>query len=78
MQKQKLMFNSKLISVRIDSEVLNKIDAFAGGARYYNRSVVINRLLRAAVDAAIWGDGKPKNIEKNLWNLRFDANFVNR
>ena len=72
------MFNKKLISIRIDSEVLNKVDTFAGGTRYYRRSDVINHLLRAAVDAAIWDDGKPKNMEKSLWNLRLDADFENR
>lgn len=69
------MFNKKLISIRIDKDVLDQIDQYAGTCSYYKRSDVICSLLRAAVKAAIFENGKLKNEGKNLWNMSFTANF---
>lgn len=41
----------KLISVRIDTETLKKIDAIGDGVRYWKRNTIINGILTAVVDA---------------------------
>lgn len=69
------MFNKKLVSVRLEKEVLDAIDQYAGATRYYKRSDVICNLLRAAVKAAIYEDGKLKNTEKNLYRVKMTADF---
>lgn len=69
------MFSKKLVSVRIDEDVLDAIDRYSSGVYYYKRSAVINLLLRAAVEAAICEDGKLKNEGRNLGRLNFTANF---
>lgn len=46
-----IMDTRKLISLRIDSETLNKLDAIVKYLRYYKRSAVINGILDAVVDS---------------------------
>lgn len=69
------MFNKQLVSVRLEKDVLDAIDQYAGATRYYKRSDVICYLLRAAVEAAIYEDGKLKNTEENLYRVKMTADF---
>ena len=49
-QFMNIMETRKLISLRIDSETLAKLDEIAHYTRYYKRSSVINAILDAVVD----------------------------
>lgn len=69
------MFNKKLVSVRLEKEVLDAIDQYCSATSYYNRSDVICALLKAAVKAVIFEDGKLKNEEKNLFRVKMTADF---
>lgn len=55
-----IMSTSKLISLRIDSETCNKLDAIAKSLRYYKRSAVINGILDSVVDSL---------YEDDIWHL---------
>lgn len=70
------MKNLKLISARINSETLEKLDAFCGSRQYYNRNAVINGILSAVMSCADnrsisemtgfnpkWYDGTPIQFE---------------
>lgn len=70
------MNNLKLISARINPETLEKLDAFCGSNRYYNRNAVINGILTAVMSCADnrsiekmvhfnpkWYDGTPIQFE---------------
>lgn len=46
-----IMDTKKLISLRIDSETLAKLDEIANDLTYYNRSTVINAILDVVVDS---------------------------
>lgn len=73
--KSKVMFNKQLVSVRLEKDVLDAIDQYCVGKRYYNRSNVICALLSAAVKAAIFEDGKLKNESQNLFRVKMTADF---
>lgn len=45
------MENLKLISARIDTETLKRIDEWLLGHRYWKRNAVINGILTAVVDS---------------------------
>lgn len=51
-----IMETRKLISLRIDSETLAKLDEIAKYLYYYNRSAVINGILDAVVDGVTKDD----------------------
>ena len=69
------MFKRKLISVRIDEDVLSKIDAWAAHARWYKRSDVINWLLRKSADAVLKVDGDTCNTYLNLSDVKLTAKY---
>lgn len=69
------MLNRKLISVRIDEDVLSKIDAWAAHARWYKRSGVINWLLRKSADAVLKVDGDKCNTYLNLRDVELTAKY---
>lgn len=69
------MFSKQLVSVRLQKEVLDAIDQYCSATSYYNRSDVICNLLKAAVKAAIYEDGKLKNTEQNLYRVKMTADF---
>lgn len=45
------MSKTKLISIRVDEEVLQKIEKVISHFEFYNRSNIINGLLQVAIDA---------------------------
>lgn len=49
------MDNKVLKSIRLDPEVLNKIDEFAKKHEYYTRSSIINNLLSAVLKCSTGG-----------------------
>lgn len=49
------MRKSKLVSVRIDEELLNKIDQIVDGSVYYNRSTYIQAGLKLMVEMSKHG-----------------------
>ena len=49
------MAQTKLISVRVDENLLSKIDEYAKAATYLDRSTVINHLLKAMLECSIAG-----------------------
>lgn len=73
--KSKVMFNKQLVSVRLEKEVLDAIDQYSVATGYYTRSDVICALLKAAVEAVIFEDGKLKNKDKNLFRVKMTADF---
>ena len=54
------MSRTKLVSLRIDKETLNDIDEIAKSQRYFNRSFLINHLLKAVLNCT---------IDKQFWKL---------
>lgn len=56
---------SKLVSVRIDSDVLKKIDKLANGSVIPNRSYYINRFLEFCVNHL-----QSRDIYRITWNDR--------
>lgn len=43
------MKEKKLISIRVDADILEHIDQYAKSVRYWKRSAVINNILEAVV-----------------------------
>ena len=46
------MKEKKLISVRLDADIVAKLDQFAKEKRYWKRSAVINNILEAVITRA--------------------------
>lgn len=46
------MENLKLVSVRVDTTTLQKIDALASSTLYWKRNTIINGILTAVLDCA--------------------------
>lgn len=44
------MKKKKLISVRIDTDILKKLDQYVAYERYWSRSAVINNILEAVIE----------------------------
>ena len=61
------MSNKKLISIRVEEDALTKIEKMISNYGYYNRSDVINGLLRIAADVM-----SPKQI---VDCIRYDSRF---
>lgn len=65
------MFNTKLISIRVDEQMVDFIDRWCANKKYYNRSVVINCILRAGIYAALMNNGEAIQEHVDLYNIRF-------
>lgn len=49
---------TKLISVRVNEDVLDALDAMSANSSYYNRSYFINKMLEFCVSLSEQGQGK--------------------
>lgn len=56
--KHWIMGKTKLVSVRIDEDLLNAIDSLQGGYRYHSRSLYIQAGLKLIIELCKRGDGR--------------------
>lgn len=63
------MYETKLISVRVDVDTLAKIDKIAESSRYWTRSSYIQR----ALDIAAWMCENDKELKLMYFNPRWDT-----
>lgn len=50
------MENLKLISVRLETSTIEKIDRFSNGSRYWKRNTIINTILTEVISQLSEGD----------------------
>lgn len=72
------MLSSKLISARVDSDTLQRIDLWCEQSRWYKRNQVINRLLKLGVKAIMDDNGPVRNTHINLYELSLQIENQNQ
>ena len=65
---------TKLISVRVNEDVLDALDTMSRDSRYYNRSYFINKMLEFCVSLSEQGQGK---MIRDFWRSRGDKIQIN-
>lgn len=65
---------TKLISVRVNEDVLDALDAMSAKSSYYNRSYFINKMLEFCVSLSEQGKGK---MIQDFWRFRGDKIQIN-
>lgn len=65
---------TKLISVRVNEDILAALDAMSNSSRYYNRSFFINKMLEFCVSLHEQGQ---YNIVRDFWRFRGDKILIN-
>ena len=65
---------TKLISVRVNEDVLDALDTMSRDSSYYNRSYFINKMLEFCVSLSEQGQGK---MIRDFWRFRGDKIQIN-
>lgn len=65
---------TKLISVRVNQDVIDALDAMSASSSYYNRSYFINKMLEFCVSLQEQGQYQ---IVRDFWRFRGDKIQIN-